>query len=104
LDHDGTLVEFTPQADEASPSAALLHHLEILTGDLKNEVVIVSGRDKDILEQWYGAIPVALAAEHGAWLKLHHTERWRASEPLHSDWKPPVRSMLELFCDRTPGA
>ncbi|MFC1761677.1 bifunctional alpha,alpha-trehalose-phosphate synthase (UDP-forming)/trehalose-phosphatase [Planctomycetota bacterium] len=103
LDHDGTLVDFTIQADQASPSSELLKQLEALACDAKNEVVIVSGRDKEQLEQWYGGLHVAMAAEHGAWIKQRH-RNWQPSEPSHNDWKPSFRSILELFTDRTPGS
>jgi trehalose 6-phosphate synthase/phosphatase len=103
LDHDGTLVDFKIQADQASPSSELLEQLETLACDAKNEVVIVSGRDKEQLEQWYGGLHVAMAAEHGAWIKQRHRS-WQPSEPLHDEWKPPLRSMLEIFTDRTPGS
>lgn len=103
LDYDGTLVTFTRRPSAAKPDPALLDLLVDLTSDPKNEVVIVSGRDRITMAQWLGRLDVALVTDHGAWVKERGGD-WEALVPLTSDWKDSVRPVLERFVDRTPGA
>lgn len=103
LDYDGTLTPLVERPEKAKPDADLLKLLEMLCDEPKNEVVIVSGRDKDVLEQWFGALNLGLIAEHGVWIKKKDGE-WQLTEHLRSDWKDQVRPLMELYVDRTPGS
>jgi trehalose 6-phosphate synthase/phosphatase len=101
LDYDGTLSPFHDSPEKASPSEELMAVLRELTGDKKNEVVIISGRDKDTLDRWFGSLKIDIIAEHGVWLKHKF---WRMIEPLTDEWKEDIRPLLELYTDRTPGS
>lgn len=101
LDYDGTLVPFYPSPELASPDKEILEILKNLTANRKNEVVIISGRDKDTLETWFRGYNLGLIAEHGALIK---ESTWELIEPLSSDWKEKIRPILELYQDRTPGS
>jgi trehalose 6-phosphate synthase/phosphatase len=68
-----------------------------------NEVVLISGRDKDAMERWFGDLDVGLVAEHGAWVK-EKGEEWEAIDAVKSDWKKEIHPILEKWVDRTPGA
>ena len=68
LDYDGTLIPFKEKPWEARPSKPLLELLQKLTSNKKNEVVIISGRDKDTLGKWFGKLPINLVAEHGLFM------------------------------------
>jgi len=103
LDYDGTLVPFSPKPMEAMPGANLLRLLEELTKNPRNEVVLISGRDKDTLESWFGGLDVGLVAEHGMWIK-ERGGGWETIETLTSDWKEEVYPILESWVDRTPGS
>jgi trehalose 6-phosphate synthase/phosphatase len=103
LDYDGTLVPFASTPRLAQPDAELLDLLASLSGDPLNELVIISGRPKNALEEFFGRLPVSLVAEHGAWLRQPGTD-WRMLKPLTADWKDRVRSILQLYVDRLPGA
>ncbi|KAG7376706.1 hypothetical protein PHYPSEUDO_012861 [Phytophthora pseudosyringae] len=70
LDYDGTLVDYQSMEELAEPSSALLSCLEDLTADPHNTVYIISGRNKNRLQEWFGHLPrVGLAAEHGYWFR-----------------------------------
>jgi len=101
LDYDGTLIPFFTRPEEAMPNEELLSLLEGLAGDPCNAVVMISGRDRDTLEKWFGTMNLGLIAEHGAWLK---EEGWQVLEPITHDWKEEIRSILEVHMDRTPGS
>ena len=103
LDYDGTLVPFSPKPAQARPGAQLIKLLERFTKNPRNEVVLISGRDKDTLGRWFGGLNVGLVAEHGVWIKEKGGE-WEAIETLTSDWKEEVHPILESWVDRTPGS
>jgi trehalose 6-phosphate synthase/phosphatase len=103
LDYDGTLVPFSSRPAEAMPGIKLLRLLRRLSKNPRNEVVLISGRDKDTMERWFGGLNVGLVAEHGAWIK-EKGGRWETIETLTNEWKEEVSSILESWVDRTPGS
>ncbi|MDH5695538.1 MAG: bifunctional alpha,alpha-trehalose-phosphate synthase (UDP-forming)/trehalose-phosphatase [Dehalococcoidia bacterium] len=103
LDYDGTLVPFSEKPEKAKPSGEVKRLLKKLAKNPKNEVVLISGRDKYTLEKWFGSLNTGLIAEHGAWTKRKGKE-WKMIETLSSDWKEEVRPILELYVDRTPSS
>jgi trehalose 6-phosphate synthase/phosphatase len=103
LDYDGTLVPFSPKPADAMPGANLLRLLKRLTKNPRTEVVLISGRDKDTLEGWFGGLNVGLVAEHGVWIK-EKGRGWETIETLTSEWKEEVYPILESWVDRTPGS
>ena len=103
LDYDGTLVPFSPKPVDAMPGDNLLRLLEKFTMNPGNEVVLISGRDKDTLEGWFGGLDVGLVAEHGVWIK-EKGGGWETIETLTSEWKEEVYPILESWVDRTPGS
>jgi trehalose 6-phosphate synthase/phosphatase len=103
LDYDGTLVPFSATPVEAMPRSRLLGLIEKLTKDSRTEVVLISGRDKDTLERWFGRLNVGLVAEHGVWIK-EKGGGWEMIETLTNEWKKEVYPILESWVDRTPGS
>jgi trehalose 6-phosphate synthase/phosphatase len=103
LDYDGTLVSFTSEPTKAIPDREIVNSLKRLASNSKNELVIVSGRDRAILDKWFGHICIGLIAEHGVWFK-EKGGTWAMIKPLRSDWKDQIKPILELYVDRTPGA
>lgn len=103
LDYDGTLTPYFTDPAAARPTKSLLALLCSLA-ELRNcKVVLISGRSRACLEEWFGEIPVAIVAEHGAWLK-NLSGSWRRLKPLRDFWKPEIRSLLQTYADRLPGA
>ncbi len=103
LDYDGTLVPFAGLPQIAKPDEKLLKILQHLSEDPKNEIILLSGRDKDTLQNWFGMLDIGLSAEHGAWIK-ERTEEWKTIMPLTNDWKPNIKPLLEMHADRLPGS
>jgi trehalose 6-phosphate synthase/phosphatase len=103
LDYDGTLVPFTSQPEMAKPDNELIRLLENLTKDPKNNVVIISGRDRRTLKNWLGNLEVGMSAEHGIWVK-EKTGHWHMLEPIQDAWKDEIRPVMERYVDRTPGS
>ncbi|MBL7737450.1 MAG: bifunctional alpha,alpha-trehalose-phosphate synthase (UDP-forming)/trehalose-phosphatase [Chitinophagaceae bacterium] len=103
LDYDGTLVGFTADIEMAAPDEELYRILQKLAEDAANRVVIVSGRNPEFLEKWFGSLHIDMVAEHGAWTKIAHGE-WQSLPGLSAQWKKDFFPVLESFTDRTPGA
>jgi trehalose 6-phosphate synthase/phosphatase len=103
LDYDGTLVPFAATPRQAKPDPELLELLAGLSADPLNDVVIISGRPRKDLDEFFERLPVALIAEHGVWLRPRAGD-WRMLKTLTTDWKDRVRPILQLYVDRLPGA
>ena len=101
LDYDGTLVPFAERPERALPDEELLRLLSGLSN--VSTVVIISGRDRKVLEGWFGSLNVGLVAEHGAWVREPSGD-WHLLEPVSNHWMEQIRPIMELFVDRTPGA
>ena len=105
LDYDGTLVTYASTPQRAVPTERAMDLVTRLAADPANTVVLISGRRRADLEEWFGAVPgLWLAAEHGAYLRRPDSEWLLAREDPAQDWKQQVRPILEQFVDRTPGS
>ena len=103
LDYDGVLSPFYSKPREAKPSESVLKLLHQLSSDSRNEVVIVSGRSKENLEEWLGDLPLNLVAEHGAYIK-DPDGTWHKTRNRSGSWKRLIRPIMEKYAMRTPGA
>ena len=103
LDYDGTLIPFSRKPAQARPDAEVMTILKGLAEKEGNELVIISGRDKGSLTNWFRKLNIGFVAEHGVWLR-EKDGHWSKIEHLREDWKEEIRSVLELYVDRTPGS
>ena len=103
LDYDGTLVGFKGRPEQAGPDDEIMGLLRSLSSNPRNNIVIISGRDKATLEEWFGNLGTALVAEHGAWIR-HGSEKWQCMQSFEAEWKDSIRPILELYSERTPGS
>ena len=104
LDYDGTLVPFARAPELARPDAELIELLSRLAARPHTLVHVVSGRPRASLEEWLGALPIGLHAEHGFWSRLAPEQPWRAMGDESPEWKAQARSVLDAFVARTPGS
>jgi len=103
LDYDGTLTPLVRHPGLASPPKSILKLLESLSCDERNTIVLISGRDRQTLENWFGKLHIALVAEHGFWWKVPGGE-WQMLAHVTADWKAKLLPILEQYADRLPGA
>ncbi len=103
LDYDGTLMPYSEDPQSVRPTSDVLNLLTRLAADPHNDVVVISGRDRGILDEWLGKLPIGLVAEHGVWTRPHD-EDWKLIQPLANDWKDNIRPVLETYAHRLPGA
>jgi trehalose 6-phosphate synthase/phosphatase len=103
LDYDGTLVPFSRIPELAIPGTQTLKQLKLLSEDSKNSVVLISGRDKDFLEGWFGSLNIHLIAEHGAFQKPPGG-KWQCAIDPDQSWKPAFAQVLQRYTDRCNGS
>ena len=103
LDYDGTLTEIVGVPKFAMPSWELKRVLKRLVANKKNQVVIVSGRSRMVLDEWLSRTGVFLCAEHGAW--IWNGEKWhRTYNNTHPYWKDQIRPVMQTYTSRTAGS
>jgi trehalose 6-phosphate synthase/phosphatase len=103
LDYDGTLVPFEDDPLKAKPDKELIQLLQNITVDSRNKLILISGRKKDALDQWFGHMKLDIIAEHGAWIKKDDLE-WQCNSKLNNDWKESILPLLKQYEMRTPGS
>ncbi len=103
LGYDGSIIQLSDSPRKAAPDRGLLDLLSRLAENKRNVVVIVSGRSRSLLDEWFGALDIGLVSGHGAWLRTEKGDEWRLIEPIHGEWKVALRPILERYADRTPG-
>ena len=104
LDYDGTLVPFASMPDLAIPDESLIQTLMALSARPGTQVHLVSGRDRNSLERWFGAVPVGLHAEHGYWSRESIEAPWLSNSDADLGWKDALRRMLDDVVARTEGS
>jgi trehalose 6-phosphate synthase/phosphatase len=104
LDYDGTLVPYTATPELARPDPPLLELLSSLASRPHTEVHVVSGRGRETLEHWLGALPIALHAEHGFWSRAANGSEWVPAGDMGASWREPALGILRDITARTPGS
>ncbi len=103
LDYDGTLSPIRSLPHQAKPKKALKNLLTTLSEQNNTDVVVISGRDKDTLESWLGNLPIALASDHGVWIKRKN-KTWSNTLPNDQHWLESVSNIIQKFSDEMPGS
>lgn len=77
--------------------------LKKLCNDPSTIVIILSGSDRNVLDENFGEYNLWLAAEHGMFLRLTKGG-WMTTMPenLQMDWVDSVKNVFEYFTERTP--
>lgn len=103
VDYDGTLVPLASAPQLAPPDRALVSLLERLAARPNTSVHVVSGRGRDVLDAWLGALSISLHAEHGHWSRPAGAD-WSSAGPVSDLWRARALEIFEDFVARTPGA
>jgi trehalose 6-phosphate synthase/phosphatase len=104
VDYDGTLVPFNKDPQQARPGDDVVELLAQVANTPGNRLVLISGRDKETLDKWFGHLPVGIVAEHGVWARQSHDNTWSMAQPLTNEWKSRIRPVLETYSIRLPGS
>ena len=104
FDYDGTLVPLASTPEKAVPGHDLLKLLEEISNIPGTDIFIISGRDKEFLEKWFGSLrELNFVAEHGIW-KKEKQYNWELMNNISVDWMSTILPILELYSDRVPGS
>lgn len=96
IDYDGTLIPLA-----TFPEAAILNEkteatIGRLISDIKNKIVIISGRKRMFLESQFKNTDVVLIAEHGYFIK-NPGKRWVINHKINLTWKENILPILILL-------
>ncbi len=103
LDYDGTLVPFSKVPELATPDATTLTQLKTLAENPQNTVILISGRDKNFLEEWFGTINIHLIAEHGAFHKPPGAG-WVCAIDGDQGWKTAFVPIMQRYAGQCIGS
>ncbi len=103
LDYDGTMVPFEKLPENAKPTQRVFDILDALHNQSNTKVIIITGRDRDTIQEWFGHKDYTLITEHGAWLKESNKD-WELMERVDNKWFEAIAPILESFTDSTPGS
>ncbi len=103
LDYDGTLVPFKGSPEDARPGKALLRLLSRLGNSKNTDLILISGRDRETLEKWFGRLPVHLIAEHGLFIR-ERNKKWKLRKPVRKQWMKKIMPVLRALMARLPGS
>jgi len=103
LDYDGTLVPYSRFPELAIPSDKTIRLIERLAADPKNQVVLISGRIRNFLDEYFGNCKIYLVAEHGAFVKLPSHE-WVCEIDNEQNWKLSIIPILHRYSNHCAGS
>ncbi|WP_378188385.1 bifunctional alpha,alpha-trehalose-phosphate synthase (UDP-forming)/trehalose-phosphatase [Aquimarina sp. W85] len=103
IDYDGTLAPFEKLPENAKPTQKIFELLDAIIAQDNTKLVIITGRDKNTFDSWFGHQNYTLITEHGVWLK-EPTVPWELLERVDNKWFDAIAPILESFTDRTPGS
>lgn len=106
-DLDGTLLPIASHPDKVRLSEKTAQILKELSHDPHCEFVIVSGRDKDFLQEQFieKGYDFSFAACHGAYSISRKDHKWINLAPQDTiKWKEHVLDVFKLYTLRTPGS
>lgn len=104
FDYDGTLQPFAARPELAAPDKKVVDMIARLSGDIANDVVVISGRPRSDLQAWFGHLNVGLAAEHGALYRRKGGRNWHRTVDDEVGWKSKVADLIDYYAEATPGA
>eukprot|EP01132_Coremiostelium_polycephalum_P005338 gene5338-6658_t len=103
--YDGTLIPYSGVPSLCRPSQDLLDIFGRLCNDPKNDIYLLSGRDKKTLGEWFHGLNIGLSAEYGCFFKNPDSDEWEQVVPsMDLSWKETIRPLFKYFALRTPGS
>lgn len=102
LDYDGTLAPLAKLPALAKPTNECIKIISNLAKIKNLDLVIISGRDKKTLEEWFPIKNIHFVVEHGAWIKRANN-KWQTLKQLSNEWKTQIINLLKMYSDRVPG-
>ncbi|MBS0010134.1 MAG: bifunctional alpha,alpha-trehalose-phosphate synthase (UDP-forming)/trehalose-phosphatase [Bacteroidales bacterium] len=105
IDFSGTLVNVQGDINKQEPYGELFKLIRKYTKDKKNDIVLLTEREKENAAGLFPPDEYTLIAEHGLWIREPDSD-WVQTTSEHSSnyWKDIVRPMIQSYTDRTPAS
>ena len=125
LDYDGTIVPINNNPKKATLNSKLVQILspilnlispitdygtdrtrrilKMITSNLKNKIIIISGREREFLEKQFKNMNVTLIAEHGYFIKEYNSD-WVTQADINLSWKKKILPVLNQYVVRCNGS
>lgn len=100
LDYDGTLISFFSNPSDAIPGDNLMEMLEKLNTS-KNDLCIISGRNRDWFDKWFIQLNIHIISDHGGCIKLKG-QPWVKEETGPDNWKDAVKQVMNRYVLECP--
>lgn len=102
----GTLITYSSFKDMHAMDDALWKDLCVLSSDPRNTVVVVSARERALVSQWLGHLPVWIVAENSLYYRLgDRSVEWTSSiGGEEAPWLASIKPVFKYFEERTPGS
>lgn len=105
LDYDGTLAEIKKKPSEARPDEAIKTLFRDLEAAPGVDVYLTSGRKREDMLHWFGALPFTLIAEHGFFYRSPKSNRWQAfDDKADLSWMDTIIEIFQHYAGMTPGS
>ena len=105
LDYDGTLVPIKQRPEQAILDSKTKKALAIISSQKDTEVVIVSGRPVNFLQQQLKGIPLYFAGEHGGKFYDYHHKKWHNLVTTNKyQWYQQALNIITTYAKRTPNS
>ena len=102
LDYDGTLSNIDKNNLDPKPDPRLLNDLVRIQELNNTKVVILSGRDKRFLTEYFSGLNITLMADMGAWVLKD--KEWEILNPIDEEWKTEAEKLIEKYVKRLPNS
>lgn len=104
LDYDGAMK--LQSSISTTPNTEAVGILNNLCRDPKNVVLLVSGKDRKTLTEWFSACKkLGIAAEHGFFLRSNQDADWETCVSVPDfDWKQIVEPIMKVYIETTDGS
>lgn len=103
LDYDGTLVDFHGVPELATIDRDSLEMISRLTSDQRNQIIIISGRNRKFLDSQFQYLDITLVAEHGLFVRNAGEDEWQTSMDFDPHFKDAVLPVLIKYANLCPG-
>eukprot|EP00949_MAST-11_sp_MAST-11-sp1_P001275 g1275.t1 len=112
FDYDGAIAGDEALSQLSGPSQMFLDHLNALSVDPRNTVILFSTRARKVVEKWFGGIQgVTLVAESGVFAGQNgsgsESIEWQflcTAAERDTSWQGSVLPTMRYYADRTPGS